>query len=196
MKKIKILSIIVIAIVGCYLIYYHFINKEQSVNVPNKIINDYSLIENNDLFEAKSIDEINHILTHNTGIVFICTPTSSWCQYYALYLYETAKENNIDKIYYLDVKEERVLDSNKYHKLLTILDEYLYYDDTGSKRLYMPNLTIVKDGTILANDNETSNIIDNTPTEEYWTIENITNFKNKLNNYINLLNIENETEEY
>ena len=196
MKRVKILLITLIAIVGALIIYHHFDVTPVDENTTKKQKNEYTLITGKNLLETKSIDEIVNILNHKTGIVFICTPKSDWCQYYAYILNEAALERGIEKIYYTNITEERNMNSNKYTKLVTALDDYLYVDDTNNKRIYMPNMTVVKDGIILANDNETSIVLTNVTAEEYWDENTTFIFKEKLSNYINLLNKEeiNETE--
>ena len=97
------------------------------------------------------------------------------------------KINDIEKIYYTDIKDDRSINSNKYRKIVTIMQEHLDSDDTGNKRLNMPNLTFVKDGKIIANDNRTSLVSSDTTPEEYWTRENILTFKNNIIESILLL---------
>ena len=180
MKKIKLSLILVIAIVGGFLIYNKFehINSEQKE--IDKFVSEYTLLEENHVFEIINIDESINILNNKTGIVFFCNPGSDWCQHYAKILDDIALENDMDKIYYVDIKDDRSLNSNKYRKLVTKLQDYLDTDDTGNKRISMPNLTFVKNGEIIANDNRTSLVSSDTTPEEYWTRENILTFKNKI----------------
>lgn len=180
MKKIKLSLILVIAIVGAFLIYKKFehINSEQKE--IDKFVSEYTLLEENHVFEIINIDESINILNNKTGIVFFCNPGSDWCQHYAKILDDIALENDMDKIYYVDIKDDRSLNSNKYRKLVTKLQDYLDTDDTGNKRISMPNLTFVKNGEIIANDNRTSLVSSDTTPEEYWTRENILTFKNKI----------------
>ena len=58
----------------------------------------------------------------------------------------------------------------------------------NNSKLFMPDLTVVKDGIILAHDNETSLIESDQQEESYWTLERKEEFKNKIYNYINLIN--------
>lgn len=190
MKKIKISLILVIAIVGAFLIYKKFehINFEQKE--IDKFVSEYTLIEENHVFEIINIDESINILNNKTGIVFFCNPGSDWCQHYAKILDDIAIENDIGKIYYVDIKDDRSINSNKYRKLVTKLQDYLDTDDTGNKRISMPNLTFVKNGEIIANDNRTSLVSSDTTPEEYWTRENILTFKNKIIESLLLLETE------
>ncbi len=188
MKKIKIILITLIAIGGAIMIYHHFDKSPVDENTTKKQKNEYTLITGKNLLETKSIDEVTNIINNKTGVVFLCNPKSDWCQYYAYLLNEAALERGIDKIYYANIADERNMNSNKYQKLVTALEDYLYTDDTNNKRIYMPNMTVVKDGKILANNNETSIMLNNISAKDYWNESNQFNFKEKLSNYINLLN--------
>jgi hypothetical protein len=187
MKKIKISLIIVIAIVGAFLIYKKFEHVNTEQKEIDKFVSNYTLITENHVFKIINIDESINILNNQTGVIFFCNPGSDWCQHYAKILDDIALENNIEKIYYVDIKDDRNLNSNKYRKLVTILQDYLDTDDTGNKRLSMPNLTFIKNGQIIANDNRTSLVSSDTTPEEYWTRENILTFKNKIIESILLL---------
>jgi len=188
MYKLKLLSILAIAVVGALLIYNHFDNKKEENIVIDKFSSEYNLVSQNNIFKYNTIDEIIDILENKSGFVFLCTPESSWCNYYASYLNETLMNNNIKEIYYCNIKPDRELNTLKYQKLLDLLNTHIYKDDTNNSKIYMPDLTVVKNGEIIAHDNETSLIQSDQLAESYWTQEKITEFKNKLNGFVYLLN--------
>ena len=187
-NKIKILIIIAIAIIGALLIFNHFDKKE----VPSKSINqfkeEYNLVDENNIFNYITIDEAINTLEKGTGVVLFCTPESKWCQNYVYYINDTLKESGIKEIKYLDIKDYRQLNTIKYEKLVELLDNYIYQDDVGNKKIFMPDLTFVKDGVIIAHDNETSLVQSDTKIEDYWTQEKIKDFKNKIKEYVILMN--------
>ena len=187
MKKIKLSLILVIAIVGAFLIYKKFEHVNYNQKEIDKFVSEYTLLEENHVFKIINIDESINILNNKTGILFFCNPGSDWCQHYAKILDDIAVENQIETIYYVDIKDDRHINSNKYRKIVTIMQDHLDSDDTGNKRLSMPNLTFVKDGKIIANDNRTSLVSSDTTPEEYWTRENILTFKNNIIESILLL---------
>ena len=190
MKKIKLSLILVIAIVGAFLIYKKFEDTNFEQKQIDKFVSEYTLLEENHVFEIINIDEAINILNNKTGVVFFCNPGSDWCQHYAKILDDIAVENEMNKIYYVDIKDDRSINSNKYRKLVTKLYDFLDTDDTGNKRISMPNLTFVKNGEIIANDNRTSLVSSDTTPEEYWTRENILTFKNKIIESLLLLETE------
>ena len=187
MKKIKLSFILFIAIVGALLIYNNFDHVDVEKKEIDKFLEEYTLLDENHAYEIKNIDEIINILNKN-GIVFFCNSGSDWCQYYAKMLDDVAVKSNINKIYYVDIKEDRNNNSTKYQKIVKKLYNYLDIDDTGNKRLSMPMLVFIKNGNVIASDTTTYRVSSDTTPKEYWTDLNITNFENRINEYIELLN--------
>ena len=105
---------------------------------------------------------------------------------YVPLLNEIAKNEGIEKIYYYNIREDRKNNTEFYQKVVSILNDYLNYDEEGKKRIFVPNVTFVKEGKIIFNDNETSLISEGTPSE-YWTEEKKTLFNEKLRKNINEL---------
>lgn len=182
MKKAKILGIVFIAVIGALLIY-KYCKPPATVKVNNNFNNEYNLVDENNVFVYKSIDDILITLDKGTGIIFLGFPECSWCQNYVKYLNDVAVSKNIDIIYYYNFKSIRESNTEKYKKLVNRLDDYLFLDDTGSYRLYAPTLVIVKEGKILSFDNETSLMTNPILPKEYWTEEKINSFKEKIGNY-------------
>lgn len=182
MKKAKILGIIFIAVIGA-LIIYKYCKPPATVKVNNNFNNEYNLVDENNVFVYKSIDDILITLDKGTGIIFLGFPECSWCQNYVKYLNDVAVSKNVDIIYYYNFKSIRESNTEKYKKLVSRLDDYLFLDDTGSYRLYAPTLVIVKEGKILSFDNETSLMTSPILPNEYWTEERINSFKEKIGNY-------------
>lgn len=123
-------------------------------------------------------DEIINIIKKQDGIIYLGFPECPWCRTIIPVLFDVAKDNNIETIYYLNIKDERdsyVIEGDKlvyelddkgnekkgtegYFELLHILDEYLTdYTisfngktyETNEKRIYAPTVIFVKDGKIL-----------------------------------------------
>ena len=144
---------------------------------------EYTKVPMDNVFVYKSETEIIDILENGSGIIYLGFPECPWCQSYVVYLNEVARDNGIENIYYLNIKEMRANNTENYQKIVALIDSLLSVDENGNKRIYVPQVVFVKKGEIIAGDNETSMISDGTPSE-YWTSENIANLKQKLNNYI------------
>lgn len=182
-KKGSIMLIIIMAIVGAYLIYNHF-NKDENINNNNKNFNEeYSLVDKDNVYRYINIDEVLDTF-NKSGIIFMGFKENVWSNYYAKYLNEVAKENNIKEILYYDIKKDRQTNNIKYKKLINLLEKYLMMNDEGNLYISVPYLVIIKDGKIMYTDNETSIINGNTTPSLYWNQNNIDNFKDKINNYI------------
>lgn len=183
-RKISIFLIIIVAVVGTILIYKHFDKKVIDNKSVTKFSDEYTLVDKDNVFVYSNIDEIANMIENGTGIIFIAYPECPWCQRYAMYLNEVAKENNIKEIYYLNIKHDRQINSSKYSKIVRLLENYLYSDDTGKAKIFVPDLIFVKNGKIIANDNETAITMSSMDIETYWTEEVIMEFKDKITNYI------------
>ena len=104
------------------------------------------------------------------------------------FLHDVALEMEIDKIYYCDIKEDRENNSESYQRIAGILGGRLQYDDEGRPRVYVPDVSIVSRGRIIARDFETSKetLGYNTP-QEYWNDERVNALKERLRAGIGIL---------
>lgn len=164
-------------------VYFIFIKKE---NDNIKFSKEYNSVTKENIFVYKTKEEILNILEHGTGIVYFGYPECPWCMAYVPLLNEIAMNEGIEKIYYYNIKEDRKNNTEFYQKVVNILNDYLDYDQEGKKRIFVPNVTFVKNGEIIFNDNETSLISGGSPSE-YWTDEKKNLFNEKLRNNINIL---------
>lgn len=120
-----------------------------------------------------SEEEAVSMLQDGTGIIYMGFPECPWCRNMVPVLLRTLENMNIDKLYYLNIKEIRdtlvLNEKNKamvtregtqsYYKMLEIMDDVLepYYlvnnkgkqVDTKEKRIYAPTVVFVKEGKIL-----------------------------------------------
>lgn len=116
------------------------------------------------------------IIKNKTGIIYFGTNWCPWCRNAIEVLFEVSERNDIDTIYYVnmdDVKNAWEVQNGKlvktqiekdgYYELLSSLDSILGSDtyaltdsdgkryDTGEKRIYMPLVIAVKNGSIVKN---------------------------------------------
>ena len=185
-KKIKYIVLgVLLLLIASLVVYFVFIKKDN--NTDNiKFSKEYTSVSKDNIFVYRSKDEIINILEHGTGIVYLGFPECPWCMAYVPLLNEIAKNEGIEKIYYYNIREDRKNNTEFYQKVVSILNDYLNYDEEGKKRIFVPNVTFVKEGKIIFNDNETSLISEGTPSE-YWTEEKKTLFNEKFRKNINEL---------
>ena len=137
-----------------------------------KFKSEYSNVDADNRFVYASDDEILDIMNNGSGIVFLGFPECPWCQQLAPIVDEAARAENLDKIYYLNIRESRANNDATYQQLLEKLKDYVGKDDDGNPRILVPDVTAVRDGEIVGRfkqeataDGETA-----TPTS-YWTDE-------------------------
>lgn len=185
-KKVKYIILgVLLLLIASLVVYFVFIKKDN--NTDNiKFSKEYTSVSKDNVFVYRSKDEIINILEHGTGIVYLGYPECPWCMAYVPLLNEIAKNEGIEKIYYYNIREDRKNNTEFYQKVVSILNDYLDYDEEGKKRIFVPNVTFVKEGKIIFNDNETSLISEGTPSE-YWTEEKKTLFNEKFRKNINEL---------
>ena len=127
--------IIVLGFLGLISFYYLNLTK---VTDASKFKEEYSRVSEDNVFVYRTDKEIIDILKHGTGIVYLGFPECPWCQAYVSYLDEVAKETKIEKIYYLNILEIRKNNTKEYQEIVSLLDNYLSYDEEGKKRIYVP----------------------------------------------------------
>ena len=170
--------IIVLGFLGLISFYYLNLTK---VTDASKFKEEYSNVSEDNVFVYRTDKEIIEILKHGTGIVYLGFPECPWCQAYVAYLDEVAKETKIEKIYYLNILEIRKNNTREYQEIVSLLDNYLSYDEEGKKRIYVPAIVAVKEGEIIGFDDETSHDTKGYETpEEYWKNEDLDGLKAKL----------------
>lgn len=170
--------IIVLGFLGLISFYYLNLTK---VTDASKFKEEYSRVSEDNVFVYRTDKEIIEILKHGTGIVYLGFPECPWCQAYVSYLDEVAKETKIEKIYYLNILEIRKNNTKEYQEIVSLLDNYLSYDEEGKKRIYVPAIVAVKEGEIIGFDDETSHDTKGYETpEEYWKNEDLDGLKAKL----------------
>ena len=176
-----ILSFVVIAIIITAIV----VSRKEIFHISNntkdneRFFKEYPLTEVNNVFKYATADEALEILKSEKAIVYFGFSSCPWCQQYAPILNTVAKENDVDTIYYCDIREDRKNNTEAYKKLVDLLKGYLEDDTDGNKRIYVPDAYFVKDGKIVGHNNDTSTI-EGADVEEYYTAEAKENLKNKL----------------
>lgn len=161
-------------------------DKNQKLTDSEKFAKEYKLeskdgkaIDN--VFIYRTPEQIINILKKGTGIVYLGFPECPWCKGYVPYLNEIAQEMKVEKIYYLNILNERKNNTDEYKEITEILSEYLQNDEEGNKRIYVPAVIAVKDGKIVGFDDETAWDTKGYETpKEYWENEDLDALKEKL----------------
>ena len=193
-KIIALLGVIIVILIG--IVIFLVVKNGKRDTVVNeksdavKFAEEYTEIDDDNVFVYSDVDEIIDILESGTGVVYLGFPECKWWQRYVTYLNEVAKSRGIDKIYYYNIRQDRNDNSENYLKIVELIKDYLQVDDEGNPRIYVPAIIFMSDGKIIGFDDETS--LDTkglASPDEYWTDEEINDLKAKLNEIIDGSNI-------
>ena len=162
--------------------------QDSQLSDAEKFALEFPLIGKDNIFVYRNASETADILTNGRGIVFMGFKECPWCQPYTVFLHDVAREMEVEKIYYYDIKEDRQNNTEGYQKIISILSGYLQYDDEGRSRVYVPDVTILSRGRIIDRDFETSKetLGCSTP-QEYWNNERINALKERIREGIKIL---------
>lgn len=168
--------------------------KEKNLTSDStKFAEEYKMTDKNgknidNAFTYRSMNQIIKILENGTGIVYLGFPECPWCQQYVYYLNEVAKSKGLEKVYYRNILNDRKNNTSEYQKVVSLLNDYLQYDEEGNKRLYVPAVIAVKDGKIVGFDDETAWDTKGYKTPaDYWKNEDLGALKKKLGNMIDAI---------
>lgn len=188
-NKIKIVVVFLgVVIVATMLLLF----REQLFNLNDKLADnekffkEYNLVPVNNVFKYTTASEALNLFEAEEAVIFFGFKECKWCQSYAPLLDEYAKANNIETIYYCNIKEDRANNTEAYQKLVALLTEYLEVDGNGNQRIYVPDVYFVKEGKIAGHNNDTS-LEQGADVEGYYE-QNGDKLKEKLNNLFSEMN--------
>ena len=193
-KFIAVVSVIIIlcgAAVGLWYNRQHTAEqpKTPSANVSDsaKFKSEYPRVAANNSFVYASDKEVLSIFDSGSGVVLLGFPQCPWCQHLSEYVDRAARAEGIDKIYYLNIRDARANNSEVYQKLVKKLEPYLDKDDSGKPRIFVPDVSIVKNGKIIGRYKEESTGDDNITPDKYWTSERIERTSSQLRGFMRQL---------
>jgi len=129
---------------------------KENITDGEKFYREYNQVSVDNVFKYTTAKEAIELFKSEQAVIFFGFKECKWCQSYAPILNDYAKENNIDTIYYVDIKEDRANNTEEYKQLISILGKYLSADDDGNKRIFVPDVYFVQDGKIIGHNNDTS----------------------------------------
>lgn len=147
---------------------YESLNNEKSSS--GKEYREIEIPSDNPFIYKSAKDVINAMNNKKTFLVYFGFPTCPWCRSVLPTLISVLKDNGVEEIYYVnikDIRDELELDdkgkvkvktegSEEYKTLLEklddVLEDYILKDkkdkdvETGEKRIFAPNIVAVIDG--------------------------------------------------
>lgn len=176
-----IISFVFVAIIITLMVVFReeLFRVKANITDAERFYKDYNKVTVDNVFKYSSAKEAIELLKAEEAVIFFGFKDCIWCQEYAPILNNYAKENNVETIYYVDIKEDRANNTQEYQELIKLLDEYLETDENSKKRIYVPDVYFIKDGKIVGHNNDTSTEV-GADTEEYYE-QNGTQLKDKIN---------------
>ena len=145
-----------------------------------KFNNLYPMVAKDNLYVFADAVDVLGIVSAKSGIILMGFPENEWTKYYAYYLNEVAKENNIQEINYYDFLRDRENSNGTYETIITHLSNYVPTNDLGNQNIQAPTILIVKNGNILLYLDDLSIIKGNIKPESYFDESTINNLMEKL----------------
>lgn len=164
-NKLRVVAIVLMVIsicLGAYMTYKRSNSDDNRDAI--KFSKEYSEIPTDNMFIYKNLNETLNSIENSKGVYFFCTRTKEFCDKYALYLYEEAKDLRYTPVYYIDMKDAKEEDINKL-KSITSVSDY--------------PLIVVSDMKIKGS----INIV-----YDKWDATEVESFKIEIMNYINKIN--------
>ncbi len=178
--RIIITAIIVVVAIALLVVFREqLFSVRQNIKDNERFFGDYNKVPVDNVYKYVSAKQAIELFNEESAIIFLGFKECIWCQEYAPILNTYAKENNIETIYYVDIKEDRANNTEEYQELTALLSNYLADDSDGNKRIYVPDVYFVKDGEIVGHNNDTS-MEKGADTEEYY-LQNGDELKDKIN---------------
>lgn len=132
----------------------------------------YARLADDNRFVYATADQVLELFDRGSGVVFLGFKECPWCQQLAPIVDEAAKAERLDKIYYLDIRQARADNDATYQKLLEKLSPYVNKDKEGNPRIYVPDVTALRDGKIVGHfKQETTADGEEATPDSYWTDE-------------------------
>ncbi|MFC2606359.1 hypothetical protein FBF28_04170 [Candidatus Saccharibacteria bacterium oral taxon 488] len=132
----------------------------------------YSRVADDNRFVFAAAGEVLEKFESGSGLIFLGFQQCPWCQRLAPIVDEAAKAERLDKIYYLDIRHARETNDATYKKLVEKLKPHLRTDENGQPRVYVPDVTALKDGRVVGHFlQETTADGEKATPDTYWTRE-------------------------
>lgn len=155
--KIIITFVIVAIIITLIVVFREQLFKvNDNITDSERFYTEYNGVSVDNVYKYTTAKEAIELFKADSAVIFFGFKECKWCQSYAPLLDEYAKENGVETIYYVDIKESRANKTEEYTELIKLLKSYLHEDADGNKRIYVPDVYFVKDGEIVGHNNDTS----------------------------------------
>ncbi len=123
-----------------------------SCNEKSKIMKDYPSLDKKHVYEEIDVFELTSLIEKEDFYLIMGFPQCPWCQAIMGVLDDVAHENNVKKIYYLDIKDIRDNEGAAGFNEFQILSNGIFKDakDIEKDRINAPTFVKVENGKMVA----------------------------------------------
>ena len=165
----KIIYFVIFAILVVGFVYLGEKYKDNS-KIKTYTITDYYPEADGELFEVVSGSKLINILkSKDSYLILIGSSKSEYSQKYLAEIQSIAKELNIEKIEYYDLKRDKTQKNSNYYEIRKQLDGFLTTTDGSTQNLLAPSFYILKKGKVVFYNTETVAMKNTDNVEKYWT---------------------------
>ena len=178
-KQVIIFTIVIVALlaVAAYFMWPRLTEQSPAANQQSsasakQFKADYPGVADDNRFVVSTPSEVLAVFDSGDGLIFLGFKQCPWCQKLAPIVDEAAKAENLDKIYYLDIRSARENNDETYQKIVAKLKDRLQKDEDGNPRIYVPDVTAVKGGQVYGHFfQETTADGEKATPDTFWTDE-------------------------
>lgn len=176
--------IILLAVIGVMLVgagWYVLANQQNSSETEQseavatdagRFKEQYPEVADDNRYVYATSEQVLEVFERGDGLIFLGFPECPWCQQLAPLVDEAAKAEDLEQIYYLDIRQARVDNDETYQQLIDNLEEYLPKDEEGNPRISVPDVTVVLQGKIAGRfQQEPVEAGERVTPQTYWTDE-------------------------
>lgn len=183
-----IITFVLVAVIITFIVVFRDELFKVKLNITDseKFFQEYNKVSVDNVYTYATAEQALELFKSEEAVIFFGFKECIWCQEYAPILNDYAKQNSIETIYYVDIKQDRANNTEQYQDLIKLLDKYLSVDDNGQKRIYVPDVYFVSGGKIVGHNNDTSAEV-GADIKEYYEL-NGNSLKEKLEKLFKELN--------
>lgn len=143
MKKVIFLIIIsVFLLTGCS------VKRTEEVTDSEIFASEYAISKKN-AFKYATLEELSNILSTGTEIIFFGNSDQEGCPEAIKIFSDLIDKNKIPEVYYYDPSLIMSDDNEKYHKLLTLINNALGQEENKEQELNIPSVYFIKEGKVI-----------------------------------------------
>lgn len=175
-------SILMIIILALFIVIGRHDFNENVSTEAELFHNIYTNVPKDNVYVMSNAVDVNTVVSskNNSGIILFGFSTNKWTSYYAEYINEVAKKENISEILYYDFFKDRNEKNGTYEKIVESLSVYTTFNDVNHADIFAPTLVVVKNGEVIAFLDETAEREGKIDPETYWNQFKVSEFKSQL----------------